>query len=178
MKEYIKGLAEEFAASHDLKLHISYSMPEGYEDAYGTFDVVQNTLFLNLDILHGQPKYEILFYLFHELRHAEQYLHPERFDRTIQNSISYVILYNGVCFKLADGEWKQCRLTGDEDYFSLAYQNLPYEIDANKFACEKAKTLCPEDVDEIEALCDLWIPKKGFLQEEFEKLFRRIDESI
>ena len=104
MKEYINELVRDFAASKDLQIHISCTMPEGYEEAYGTFDVVQSTLFLNPHMLCEAPKYEVLFYLFHELRHAVQYLHPEQFEGPIRESIPYVILYDGVCFKLADGE--------------------------------------------------------------------------
>lgn len=50
-----------------------------YETAYGTYDVTVNTLFLNTAILQGAPEYGVLFYLFHELRHAVQYLHPVLF---------------------------------------------------------------------------------------------------
>ena len=75
-------------------------MPSGYETAYGTYDVTINTLFLNTKILHDAPEHEVLFYLFHELRHALQYLRPELFDEQIQESRFYVVLYNGVCYKL------------------------------------------------------------------------------
>lgn len=54
-----------------------------YETAYGTYDVTVNTLFLNTAILQGAPEYGVLFYLFHELRHAVQYLRPELFDAQI-----------------------------------------------------------------------------------------------
>ncbi len=67
-------------------------MPAGYETAYGTYDVTINTLFLNTAILGNAPKYEVLFYLFHELRHAMQYLRPIMFDDKIKESINYVIL--------------------------------------------------------------------------------------
>ena len=67
-------------------------MPPGYETAFGTFDVVAKTLFLNQDMLQEAPVFEALFYLYHELRHALQYLRPELFDRVIQDSRFYVIL--------------------------------------------------------------------------------------
>ena len=50
-----------------------------YETVYGTYDVTVNTLFLNTAILQGAPEYGVLFYLFHELRHAVQYLRPVLF---------------------------------------------------------------------------------------------------
>lgn len=42
--------------------------------AYGTYDITVNTLFLNAAILKDALKCVVLFYLFHELRHAMQYL--------------------------------------------------------------------------------------------------------
>ena len=62
-------------------------MPKGYETANGTFDPTVNTLFINKEMLQSQPEYEQMFYLFHELRHALQYLHPERFDELISASM-------------------------------------------------------------------------------------------
>lgn len=77
--------------------------------------------------------------MYHELRHAMQYLKPERFDETIQESRFYVVLYNGTCFKLVDHDWKECVLDGEEEYFTAAYLSLPYEMDANTFAYERVK---------------------------------------
>ena len=73
-------------------------MPKGYETANGTFDPTVNTLFINKEMLQSQPEYEQMFYLFHELRHALQYLHPERFDGLISRSRLYVIQYDGTCY--------------------------------------------------------------------------------
>ena len=67
--------------------------------ANGTFDPVVRTLFLNPVVLQGAPECEAMFYLVHELRHAEQYQHPERFDAMICESLPYVVLYNGTCFR-------------------------------------------------------------------------------
>lgn len=47
----------------------STDMPEGYENAYGTFDVTINTLFFNTNT-ELSTDYERDFYLFHELRHS------------------------------------------------------------------------------------------------------------
>ena len=85
--------------------------------------------------------------LFHELRHALQYLHPERFDGLISRSRLYVIQYDGTCYKLVDGKWKECKLDGSIDYFTELYLGQPYEREANDFAYEKVKALLGDALD-------------------------------
>ncbi len=176
MKE-IKKIVQEFCYENGIEVMLSYDMPVGYETAYGTYDVTINTLFLNTAILQNAPQYEVLFYLFHELRHAMQYLRPIIFDDKIKESINYVILYNGICYKLINNEWKECVLPGDEIYFTRAYMNLPYEIDANTFAYEKTKDICG-DIEGLKELLDFWVSKESFDYEEHRKLFWRIDEKL
>ena len=116
-----------------------------------------------------------MFYLFHELRHALQYLCSERFDARILKSRQYVIMYDGHCYKLVQEEWKECVLEGSTEYFSALYLGQPYEADANEFAYEKVKSICGESV----ALDDLhffWIPKIQIADSEYEKLYAEIDE--
>lgn len=173
MKE-IEKLVQEFCQKNDIDVTLSYDMPVGYETAYGTYDVTVNTLFLNIPVLQDAPKYEALFYLFHELRHVMQYLHPNLFDDRIRESMIYVILYNGICYKLVRNMWQECILSGDEDYFIRAYLSLPYEIGANTFAYEKANEICGNET-ELHELLDFWLPKENFCYEEHLKLFRRID---
>lgn len=50
-----------------------------------------------------------LFLLDKKRTHALQYLHPESFDGLIARSRLYVIQYDGTCYKLVDGEWKECK---------------------------------------------------------------------
>lgn len=71
-------LVENICAERGLSVVLSWDMPQGYETANGTFDPVAKTLFLNPAVLQSAPEYEAMFYLVHELRHAEQYQHPER----------------------------------------------------------------------------------------------------
>ncbi len=176
MKE-IEKIALEFCRENGIEVTLSYDMPAGYETAYGTYDVTINTLFLNTAILQNAPGHEVVFYLFHELRHAMQYLCPMKFDDKIKESILYVILYNGTCFKLVNNEWKECALSGNESYFISAYVSLPYEIDANTFAYEKVKEICG-DSEELKKLFEFWTPKDTFDYEEYRKLFCRIDEKL
>ncbi len=176
MKE-IEGFIQAFCLENGMDIQLSYDMPVGYESAYGTYDVTVNTLFLNAALLQGAPGYELLFYLFHELRHAMQYLCPMQFDTQIRESMSYVILYNGTCFKLIGNAWQECVLNGDADYFTRAYMTLPYELDANFFAYERVKAL-RGDSPELRELFEFWIPRVPFDYGEHRKLFRRIDEKL
>lgn len=178
MRKKIEAAFRSYKEENKLDIALSYSMPSGYEDAFGTFDITCRTLFLNEKELETRPAYEGLYYLYHEMRHAEQYLHPERFERAIQKSIPYVILHDGTCFKLTDGKWLECRLAGDRDWFSLAYQSLPYEMDANEYACERVKACMPECGKQIEALCRFWLPREVISEKELEEMFARIDQAV
>lgn len=87
MSEY-KKYFEAYCKEHDLELRLSSEMPVGYETANGTFDVSSRTVFINAEKLNKEPEYSKLFYLFHELRHASQYLEPGRFNET-KHSVHY-----------------------------------------------------------------------------------------
>ena len=169
-------LAGDFCAEKDLKISLSFQMPPGYETANGTFDPVKKTLFLNEEVLRGVPEYEAAFYLFHELRHAEQYQHPERFDETIRRSLPYVVLYDGTCYRLDRGGWQECCLSGEEDFADI-YLGLPYEVDANEYAYARVRSLCG-DREELGKLRDFWRPKRRRPEEVYQRLFQRIDEAI
>lgn len=173
----IKEIIAEFCTENGIAINLSHDMPAGYETAYGTYDVTINTLFLNAAILQDSPECEVLFYLFHELRHAMQYLRPELFDPQIQESRFYVVLYNGVCYKLVDNSWQEVALEGSEKYFTHAYMSLPYELDANAFAYEKVKEICG-DTDELQKLRVFWCPKDRIGYDEHIQLFRRIDGEV
>ena len=135
-------LVESICAERGLSVVLSWDMPQGYETANGTFDPVAKTLFLNPAVLQSAPEYETMFYLVHELRHAEQYQHPERFDAMIRVSLPYVVLYDGTCFRLRGETWQECRLDGGEERFRDAYLGFPYEVDANEFAAQRVKAFC------------------------------------
>ena len=173
----IISIFHDFCIENDLSIKLSHDMPSGYETAYGTYDVTVNTLFLNMELLKGASEYEVLFFLFHELRHAVQYHHPGLFDREIQESRFYVILYNGICYKLIENAWIECVLEGSEDYFTHVYSSLPYELDANTFAYEKTKELCG-DSEALRNLYGFWIPEDKLEYDELRKTFDCIDDKI
>ncbi len=166
-----------YCSENNLDISLSFVMPVGYEDAYGTFDPNSKTVYINLRKLDKQPDYEKLFYLFHELRHASQFLQPDRFDEMIIRSQNYVIMYDGVCYKLVDGEWKTCKLAGDEDFFTEVYLGQPYEMDANTFAYEEVCFLLG-DFPELRALYSFWMPKRAISEDTFKEIYGEIDRSI
>ena len=172
LREYINKYCEE----EEISIKVSSKMPEGYEDAFGTFDVILNTLFINEKIIGDYPEYEQLFYIFHELRHASQYIHPEKFSKEIQKSRFYVILYNGTCFRLFENEWKECKINESEDYIRKLYINLPYEKDANMFAYRKVREIVGNS-KELNELYAFWLPECNLEITDYEKIFKIIDEN-
>lgn len=178
MNMSIEKMFLSYIEENELDIELSYLMPVGYEEAFGTFDITCKTLFLNAKMLESKPVYEVLYYFYHELRHAAQHIHSARFDELIQKSINYVILYNGTCFKLIDGVWRGCQLSGEQAYFTLVYENLPYEVDANQYARDTVKALLPRYDTEVELLYQSWLPRKIILQDELEAIYRRIDQAV
>ncbi len=164
-----------FCRENGLKIHFFTDMPDGYDTANGTFDITKNTLFFNASMLADAPKYERLFYLYHELRHALQYTHPEQFSAIIQRSLTYVMMYDGTCFKMVQGDWKECRIQGSEAYLSEAYLGQPYEVDANNYAYEKVKGLCGSS-PELDKLYSFWMPQNSLLDGDYIQIYSEIDE--
>ena len=166
-----------FCKKNKLNIYLSTIMPIGYEDANGMFDIEKKTLFFNVEHLKSLPYHERLFYLFHELRHADQCLNPQKYSEEIVKSSYYSIMCDGTCSKLVNGKWCNCKLEGDEDYFINLYLSQPYEIDANTFAHHKVKEIFG-DLKEIDNLLDFWSPKQKATKEMFEKIYKQIDELI
>ena len=167
---------ETFCKKENIKIDISFSMPKGYENAYGTFDAVKNILFANFNLL--KTNYCNLFYLFHELRHAKQYINKKLFSKELQKSLDYVVLYDGTCYKLKNNKWKKSKLKANLDFLNL-YKNLPYEIDANKYAFKKMKKLINKD--EYNTLIKIYkntLPTIKIKKKEIQNLFNTIDEKI
>lgn len=176
-EQTLETIAREFCAESGLHLALSWEMPAGYETAYGTYDIAENTLFLNWALLEKLPRGQQLFYLCHELRHGMQYQQPEQFSPFLRESLPYVLLYDGTCFRLQDGEWRQGKLEGEAAYFTNAYLGLPYEVDANRFAYAKVCACCG-DSEELKGLLARNSPEYDMSAEEYRALFRRIDEAL
>ncbi len=173
----VAKLVTDFCQENHLSIHFSTDMPEGYETANGTFDITKNTLFFNTTMLSDAPDYEMLFYLLHELRHVLQYVKPEQFSPIIQESLSYVLMYDGTCYKLINGEWAECRLDGTEDDLSNAYLGQPYELDANQFAYARVREIL-EPSKNLDELYGFWTPKEKLPDSEYRKIYYEIDEKL
>lgn len=172
-----RGHFQAFCRENDLDIRLSFRMPSGYETANGTFDLPTETLYINAEYLEDAPDYKKAFYFFHELRHAEQYLLPERFGGTLRKSLSYVLMYDGTCYKLIDGEYLRCKIDGSEEDCGNRYLGQPYELDANTFAYEQVKKLYG-DSEELRELYRSWLPKTPITEKEYEEIYAEIDEKI
>ena len=168
----------------DLPLNLSFDMPSGYETAFGTYDPVVKQLFINRNQLQ-QDGISFLWYFLHELRHAIQYQYHFLFSDIIQLSLPYVIQYNGLCFKLQNGQWHSIPLNGSEEYFTELYLCLPYELDANQFALNLLQQAsCIEQYsDELKHLQNLWFPKYSCFPEaeawtHLQTVFHQIDSCL
>ena len=171
MFDYQKLFAP-YCREHALPLHLSAVMPVGYQNANGTFDVSSKTVFINAVRLNDAPNHEKAFFLFHELRHASQYLCPSLFSDTIRRSLQYIIQYEQV-----NGSYRKCKLDGSEEYFTNLYLGQPHEVDANVFAYEQTRNLYGDSA-ELKALFDFWMPRQPVPVETYNAVFSQIDESI
>lgn len=170
-------LFDAYCSKEGLDVCLSFNMPSGYEDANGTFDITTKTVFINKTRLSDFHDYEKLFYLFHELRHAEQYLTPNKFDSVIRKSLQYVIMFDGTCYKLIDGTYHQCKLDGEENYLVNLYLGQPYEVDANTFAYEYVKSFYG-DLEPLKKLYESWIPHHPIPNEVYDSVFSLIDTKL
>ena len=168
---------KQYCNDNTLDLFLSFNMPAGYETANGTFDVGSRTVCINADYLKEAPDYEKAFYLFHELRHASQYLCPELFSSAVNRSIQYVIMYDGTCYKIVNGTYYECRLEGGEDFLTNIYLGQPHEVDANKYAYEQVKKTCG-DSDGLRKLYEFWMPVQPVSDDVFDSVYTLIDEKI
>lgn len=175
MKEIeLQKHAETYRQENDLQLKICFEMPEGYETANGMYDPESQTLFINQTKLKNAPAYQTLFYLYHELRHAEQYQWPERFETMIVQSLNYVVGYDGNCWKRINKTWKACRIAGSKINFTRMYLAQPNEADANAFAFQTVKEMLG-DSEALEALYSFWKPAETVTAEQYNDLYRQID---
>jgi len=178
MKNIIINKFNEFIKENGLSINLSFDMPKGYEDAFGTFDVIDSTLYLNIDKKCSNVRK--LYTLYHELRHSLQYIYSERFDDVIRKSINYVVLYDGSVLKLLGNKWHKSKLTNCDFEFMDVYLNLSYELDANKYAFETVKNLIStdEELEELEYIFKNSQPSLRISKEEMNKIFRQIDKLI
>ena len=172
-----KDVFRQYAADNGLDISLSFDMPAGYEEAYGTFDQETATVFINARMLENAPDSEKAFYLFHELRHASQYLCPEEFSDAVVRSARYVIMYDGTCYRITDGSYLECRLEGSEELFTDLYLGQPYEADANRYAYEQTEKIFGGS-RELRELYGSWMPKRTVPDETYRQVYDLIDKEI
>lgn len=173
MFEFIKQEFDKISRELGWNILLKFDMPSGYETAFGTFDVVKNTLFINKSINDNE---RLIYTFYHELRHAQQYLFLDKFSKDIQESINYVVLYDGSAFKLENGKWLGCKLKGDTKYFTEAYKSLPYEIDANNYAYEMVSRVSGLNLNRIDEIYKTSKAVKLVPMKELKKLFKCIEK--
>ena len=167
----------QYCDENKLDLILSFNMPAGYETANGTFDVESKTVFINAEYLKEAPDHEKSFYLYHELRHASQHFCPELFGSKINQSIQYIIMYDGTCYKIISGKYYECKLDGGEEYFTNIYLGQPYEVDANTYAYEQVKKIFG-DSDDLRKLFGFWMPSQPVSDEVYASIYALIDVKI
>lgn len=172
-----KTYFDTYCKENGLELSLCFDMPEGYETANGTFDDGTKTVYMNTKQLEADQDFEKAFYLFHELRHAAQYLQQEQFPEIIRRSLQYAIQYDGTCYKLVNGDYVACRLEGGEKRFTELYLGQPHEADANNYALEQTRKLFGES-EGLKKLHDFWMPKQPISDETYQDLYAEIDEKV
>ena len=63
MKDKVFEIVNQFKKENNVEFNVSFFMPQGYENAYGTFDIEKNTLFINIDKKSLSRKRRIMLYL-------------------------------------------------------------------------------------------------------------------
>ncbi|MBF1100298.1 MAG: hypothetical protein HXL49_09035 [Solobacterium sp.] len=168
---------EKYCKENGLSLSLSFTMPDGYETAFGTFDSNSLTVFINKNLLNDREEFGQAFYLFHELRHALQYINPKSFNNIINESLSYIIMYDGTCYKKVGDKYYKYKINGDEEFLKNLYISQPYEMDANEFAYKKVCEVMGFS-KELEQLYHRWIPKSRISNETYRLIYKEIDKSI
>ena len=167
---------DSYCKESGLELQLSFDMPSGYETANGTFHDFSKTVFINANRLQQETDAVKAFYLFHELRHASQYLCPEQFDDVLNLSMQYIILYDGTCYKRENNTYLMCKLEGSEEYFTNLYLGQPYEVDANTFAYEQVRKIYG-DSEKLKRVFDFWMPHQVVPNETYHQIFALIDKN-
>ena len=168
---------DEYCKENKLSLSLSYAIPCGYETAYGTFDLNLQTIFINKNLLKDKEEFEQAFYLFHELRHAVQYINSKSFNDIINESLSYIIMYDGTCYKQVGDKYYKYKINGDEEFLKDLYVSQPYEVDANEYAYKKVSEVMGFS-KELEKLYRSWIPKHRISNETYRLIYKEIDKDI
>ena len=160
------ALRDALADCWQLACELVWGMKPGFEEAYASYDPQTRNVHLN-PCLEEASQVELSYYLVHELRHAYQYQHRDALGSLLDRSLSYVLQYDGTCFRQLDGAWKEVRLSGGTAWWTDLYTNQPHEVDANSAAYDVLCNLVDEhEKAELESLRALWLPRHEVIQAE------------
>lgn len=166
-----------FCEGTGLCLTLTLEMPAGYDQANGLFDPEKNVVFFNVQRLASRPDYEQAFYFFHELRHAAQYLRPESFPASIRRSLSYILQYDGTCYKWINGRCLKCSFADSAAEFPDLYLGQPYERDANEFAYHRVLDILGFS-EGLQRLYRFWMPSRPVPEGRYDAVYAAIDEKL
>ncbi len=163
-KSIMQGLFQLAKDAFQLDIQLLFSMPFGFEAAYGLADPVTGDIRVNEAKWPACDPIEPLYYFLHELRHAIQSARPELFPRGIEINSRYMIQFDGVGYKVDGDDVITVKLEGSRGYFTDLYLASPSERDANLFAyrCLKAAGASGR----LEQIHAMWTPKFHYFTEE------------
>ena len=160
----------------NLNIKLCFTMPEGFEQAYGVTNPVTGDIHVNEALCNPSNPVEPLFYFLHELRHAIQAAHPDWFSKAIQRNARYILQYDGTAYKIEHHEILEVKLPGEQAYFTELYLASPAEVDANAFAY---RCLYGVGGETLEQLYAMWTPEyRYFSREEADSEFLKAVEAI
>ena len=136
----IQALIHSFCEENHLPVDISQEMPAGYETAFGTYDVAQRTVFINIPVLTRAPDYAALFYVYHELRHAVQYHCPHRFPVEVRESLPYERDANDYAYRMVQSTLGHSPELAELYASWLPQRQWPYEEQKKLFRLIDEKT--------------------------------------
>ena len=138
---------------------------------------VEEDLLAEVQRLASRPDYEQAFYFFHELRHAAQYLRPESFPASIRRSLSYILQYDGTCYKWINGRCLKCSFADSAAEFPDLYLGQPYERDANEFAYHRVLDILGFS-EGLQRLYRFWMPSRPVPEGRYDAVYAAIDEKL
>lgn len=160
----------------ELNINLCYTMPEGFQQAYGVTNPVTGDIHVNEALWDPSNPVEPLFYFLHELRHAIQAAHSDWFSRAIQLNARYILQFDGTAYKIEQHEILEVKLPGEQAYFTELYLASPAEVDANAFAY---RCLSGVGGEKLERLYAMWTPEyRYFSKEEADGQFLKAVEAI
>lgn len=156
-KVFIEKKFKEFKEKHNLSVSLCFELPQEFLGAFGMFDVTKDVIYINNDEKISYVR--LIFTFFHELRHAMQYNSPEKFSKEIQQTLPYVVHFDGNCYMLKNNKWQHCYIENENNDFLEIYKSFPYEIDANDFAYKQALAYIKDsEKEELERIYKQTLP--------------------